>query len=263
MPYANNNGVKIYYEVEGEEPPLVLAHPLIEDMNIWRRRGYVDVLKSDYQLVLFDSSGRGRSDRPPEASAYDISVMSQDVLAVLYSLRLDRTHYFGFSSGARIGFWLATHHAERFTSFILGGQSPYRYAEITFKLVQEAIETYKLRLIDPEAALQRRQDWFGGNRPLTDREKSTFLAEDAQTLALLYSSYLDWPTLTDQDLSRISLPCLILCGELDEGGHFPGARESAHCIPNARFISFPSIGHYLSELFLPPIKEFLAEMSKK
>jgi pimeloyl-ACP methyl ester carboxylesterase len=164
---------------------------------------------------------------------------------------------------AAIGFWLATHHAERFTSFILGGQSPYRYAEITFKLVQEAIETYKLQLIDPEAALQRRQDWFGGNRPLTDREKSTFLAEDAQTLALLYSSYLDWPTLSDQDLSRISLPCLILCGELDEGGHFPGARESAHCIPNARFISFPSIGHYLSELFLPPIKEFLAEMSKK
>jgi pimeloyl-ACP methyl ester carboxylesterase len=29
MPYANNNGVKIHYEVEGERPPLVLAHALM------------------------------------------------------------------------------------------------------------------------------------------------------------------------------------------------------------------------------------------
>ena len=26
MPYADNQGVRIYYEVEGEGPPLVLAH---------------------------------------------------------------------------------------------------------------------------------------------------------------------------------------------------------------------------------------------
>ena len=29
MPYANNNGVKIYYEVDGEGPPLVMH------MEVW------------------------------------------------------------------------------------------------------------------------------------------------------------------------------------------------------------------------------------
>jgi hypothetical protein len=30
MPYANNNGVKIYYEVEGQGPPVVLLNGATE-----------------------------------------------------------------------------------------------------------------------------------------------------------------------------------------------------------------------------------------
>jgi pimeloyl-ACP methyl ester carboxylesterase len=36
MPYANNNGVKIYYEVEGQGPPLVLAHGGTDGGSGWR-----------------------------------------------------------------------------------------------------------------------------------------------------------------------------------------------------------------------------------
>jgi len=36
MPYANNNGVKIYYEVEGQGPPLVLASGSPGRMEGWR-----------------------------------------------------------------------------------------------------------------------------------------------------------------------------------------------------------------------------------
>ena len=46
MPYANNNGVKIYYEVEGQGPPLVMAHGGgISDLDGWRRYGYTEALK--------------------------------------------------------------------------------------------------------------------------------------------------------------------------------------------------------------------------
>ena len=56
MPYANNNGVRIYYEVEGQGPPLVLAHGMGGggDLDAWRSTGYTDALKDDYQLILFD-----------------------------------------------------------------------------------------------------------------------------------------------------------------------------------------------------------------
>ena len=57
MPYANNNGVKIYYEVEGEGPPLVLAHGNSRMLDYWRTYGYADALKTVFKLVLFDARG--------------------------------------------------------------------------------------------------------------------------------------------------------------------------------------------------------------
>jgi hypothetical protein len=36
MPYANNKGVRIHYEVEGGGPPLVLEHGLDASLELWR-----------------------------------------------------------------------------------------------------------------------------------------------------------------------------------------------------------------------------------
>jgi len=38
MPYANNEGVSIYYEVEGEGLPLVLATGASADLAVWREQ---------------------------------------------------------------------------------------------------------------------------------------------------------------------------------------------------------------------------------
>jgi pimeloyl-ACP methyl ester carboxylesterase len=104
MPYANNNGVKIYYEVEGEGPPLVLAHPLTASLNSWKRDKFPDALRKDFQLILFDARGHGQSDKPGEASAYAVTTMANDVLTLLDTIGIRTTHYFGYSMGAKIGF---------------------------------------------------------------------------------------------------------------------------------------------------------------
>ena len=59
MPHANNNGVRIHYHVEGEGSPLVLQHGFPWSIQSWSRSGYVDDLKSHYQLVLVDARGHG------------------------------------------------------------------------------------------------------------------------------------------------------------------------------------------------------------
>ena len=43
MPYVNNNGVKIHYEVEGRGPPLMLVHGMGGSIDSWREIGRAHV----------------------------------------------------------------------------------------------------------------------------------------------------------------------------------------------------------------------------
>ena len=264
MPYANNNGVRIYYEIEGNGPPLVLAHPITASLNSWKRDKFPDALRNDFQLILFDARGHGQSDKPREASAYAVTIMANDVLTLLDTIGIRTAHYFGYSMGAKIGFWLATHHTDRFNSFILGGTTPYSYPEIGIKAMDNMITGLKLQIADPEAHLQRLQSRLG--RTLTEQEKKARLSNNPEGILSIITSFLNWPPLTDEELAEISLPCLVFCGELDEGGFHAGAKESVDHIPQARFISFPGLNHFQagsrSDLILPHIKEFLEQVSK-
>ncbi len=68
MPYADNQGIRIHYRVEGEGPPLVLQHGFSQGMQRWYRAGYVNALKHDYQLILIDARGHGSSDKPHDSA---------------------------------------------------------------------------------------------------------------------------------------------------------------------------------------------------
>jgi pimeloyl-ACP methyl ester carboxylesterase len=119
MPYCDNEGVSIYYEVEGEGPPLVLLHGLSGSLELWRDAGYVEALKDDYQIILIDARGHGKSDKPHDPEAYRLDLMVADVVAVLDDLQLGKAHFLGFSMGGLIGWGIAKHTPERFHSLLI------------------------------------------------------------------------------------------------------------------------------------------------
>jgi pimeloyl-ACP methyl ester carboxylesterase len=262
MPYANSDGVRIHYEVEGDGPPLVLAHGIMGNLNIWRQRGYADALRNDYKLILFDARGHGLSEKPHDPSDYGMK-MTHDVVAVLDDIGINEAHYFGYSMGAAIGFRVATQHSERFRSFILGGWSPYRNdpdagpPDNTRRLIFEAL------LTDPDAAVALRERMLG--RAITPEERGSLLANDGAALLAVMSSVPNLKNLTNQELSRISVPCLLFCGDVD--AFHSGAKEAADHIPRAAFVSLPGLDHFQSSersgLVLPHVKEFLAEVVER
>jgi pimeloyl-ACP methyl ester carboxylesterase len=266
MPYANNNGVKIYYEVEGEGPSLMLAHGATDNLNMWQRRGYREVLANDFRLILFDFRAHGKSDKPHDVSAYGPNMaikMAGDIIAVLDAIGINKAHYLGYSMGAMIGFRAALHYAKRFNSFILGGITPYRYPEGMAKSNKDMIEEFELLRTNPEGFLKQWERNIG--RPLTSEERDRWLTLDTEALTIILTAMIDLPPLTDQDLANISLPCLVYCGDLDPSHN--GAKECVSHMPKASFVSLPGLHHGTafaqSELVIPNIKEFLAEMSKK
>lgn len=130
MPYAQNNGVNIYYEVEGVGVPLVLLHGLTQDLLHWREFGWTDQLRQAYQLILIDIRGHGVTDKPYEGEAYQLELLAQDVLAVLDKISIRQAHCCGFSYGGRICFQLAQSAPERFYSFVIIGSHPMQSLEL-------------------------------------------------------------------------------------------------------------------------------------
>ena len=160
MPYANNNGVKIYYEVEGEGPPLVLAHGGTQNLNLWRAMGITQALREGFQLILFDIRGHGLSDKPHEKSSYGIKT-ADDVVAILDNLVITKAHFMGYSSWALIGYMLAKAYPQRFLSFILEGMSPYGFPDDIVKMTMEAAGPFRLLKSNPNEAVQHREKLFG------------------------------------------------------------------------------------------------------
>lgn len=92
MPYVNNNGVRIHYQVDGDGPPLVLMHGLTQSLEDWYEFGWVEGLRKDYKLILIDHRGHGHSDKPHDPRAYGYELRMRDVLAVLDALNIDKAH---------------------------------------------------------------------------------------------------------------------------------------------------------------------------
>src|SRR5215467_13654037 len=128
MPYATNQGLRINYRVEGSGPPLVLQHGYTWHLGGWTRCGYVEPMKSHYQLILVDARGHGASDKPHDPDAYRLPLKVGDVVAVLDALHVPSAHFWGYSMGGWIGWGMAKYAPERVQGLVIGGAHPYALA---------------------------------------------------------------------------------------------------------------------------------------
>jgi pimeloyl-ACP methyl ester carboxylesterase len=109
--YAQVNGVRIWYAVFGHGQPVILLHGGLANSNYWGH--LVPALSNEFQVIVIDSRGHGRSTRNVEPLGYGL--MASDVLAVMDMLKLEKAAIVGWSDGAIIGLDIALHHPERLT----------------------------------------------------------------------------------------------------------------------------------------------------
>lgn len=71
MPFVDSEGVRIYYEVEGQGPPQLFMHGwgVNHSARTLRTLGYVKELKGGYRLILPDARGHGDSEKPHDIHA--------------------------------------------------------------------------------------------------------------------------------------------------------------------------------------------------
>jgi pimeloyl-ACP methyl ester carboxylesterase len=116
MPYADVNGLHLYYEEHGEGYPLVLLHGglMTIDLNFAIA---LPALAGRHRVIAVELQGHGHTadiDRPPTFPAF-----AADVVGLLDHLAIERADVLGFSLGGLTGYELVISHGDRVRRAIL------------------------------------------------------------------------------------------------------------------------------------------------
>jgi pimeloyl-ACP methyl ester carboxylesterase len=250
MPFADNQEVRIHYEVEGDGPPLVLQHGFSDSLQTWYDLGYVDSLKPDYRLILVDARGHGASDKPHDPEACRPECYAGDVVAVLADLEISRAHFFGYSMGGWIAFAMAQYAPEHVHALIIGGANPN--PPVPPDPMLQALQ---------QAGVEAIPALWGV--PLQPSLKARLLANDAQALIANRIQRLATPSFAEV-IPRMTMPCLVYAGEADPV--YSANKEFVARMPNATFFSLPDLNHpeafFRSDLVLPHVRQFLQTLNR-
>lgn len=121
MPFVENRGCRIHYEVEGKGPLVVLQHGFLDNQQSWKLLGYVDGLTDRYRVATVDSLGHGESDKPTESDRYRLEERAGDLVAVMDALDAEQAHLLGYSMGGWLSAGVAKYHPARLKSLVVAG----------------------------------------------------------------------------------------------------------------------------------------------
>jgi 3-oxoadipate enol-lactonase len=122
MPYVRTDDrVKLYYEEHGEGTPLVLAHGIGMNADLWDTNR--DALGVHHRLVLWEPRGHARSDSPDDPAKYSFARWALDLKAVLDHLRISKAHVGGLSLGGGIATRFTLRFPRRVRSLIVTNSS--------------------------------------------------------------------------------------------------------------------------------------------
>lgn len=243
--YAEVNGIKMYYEIQGEGKPLVLIHG--GGSNIQTTFGSVlPQFAKHYKVIAVDLQAHGRtSDRnTPESFEQD----ADDVAALLKQLGIAKAYFFGFSNGGSSALQIAIRHAE-IVDKIVAASSAYRrdaFMPGFFEGLQKAT------LSDMPKPFQ---DAFLKLNPDTNALLTMFNKDRLRMV-----NFKDWD---ESLLQQIKVPVLIMNSDKDVvlPAH---ALKMASIIPHAELIILPGThGAFINEGGAAPAGSNLPEITVK
>lgn len=237
------NGIDIHYEISGSGPWLTMSHSLSCDLSMWDPQ--MAALTAHFRVLRFDTRGHGQTTAPADTeAAYSWDNLCGDVIGLLDSLNIQRTHFVGLSMGGMIGQHLALRAPERIDRLVLADTSS-RYPPEAMSLWEERIRVVRERgmIALVEGTLAR---WF----------TAPFRSSHPETMARIGKLIRDTPrcgfigcgrtiptlNITER-LHGLTQPTMVIVGA-DDGGTPPAmAREIAGAIAGSHLEIIPEAAH--------------------
>lgn len=235
MPYSKSNGVKIWYEVKGEGPALILVHANPFDHDLWLYQAAH--FSTWFKVIGIDIRGYGRSAKVAEA--FTLKDMCDDVVGVMKSLRLKRAVLIGCSVGSGIAILCGLEHPQLFDAIVLvGGNSGvsdrYRLRVAGYRSNLSGYHSDHMReLVAPQFSESR----LGSHLLNMWVEREPRLSGDAIAEVFVAGNSTD----TTERLPDMKVPTLVINGEFDHS--LPAGQKTASLIPGAVHRILPDTGH--------------------
>jgi pimeloyl-ACP methyl ester carboxylesterase len=271
MPYADSNGVRLYYEEAGKGTPIVFVHEFADDLRSWEPQ--IRFFSRRYRCIAYNARGYPPSDVPQARSQYSQAIASDDIAHVMRHLGLRKAHIIGCSMGGYATVHFGLRHADlalSLTAVGVGyGSDPdkrdqfLKDTEVMARRFEElgtpeAIKPYQ---IGPSRVQYQNKD---------PRGFAHFCAEFAKHSALGSANTLRGvqgrrPTVQSlkNGLSRMTTPLHIVTGDEDNNCLEPGIFMKRVC-PSACLTVVANTGHAVNleepDLFNRITAEFLAQV---
>ncbi len=249
MPTIDRDGVKIYYEVHGSGPTLLLTHGYSSTSAMWQ--GQVEALSRDHKLVLWDMRGHGQSDYPDDPLSYSEALTVADMAALLDEVGTERAIVGGLSLGGYMSLAFYRAHPQRVRALLIIDTGPgfkkddareawnKRAHETGDRFEREGLSV--LKSASPERSSVKHRDASG----LARSARGMLTQRDARVI---------------ESLPDIKVPSLVVVGA-DDTPFLAASDYMAAKIPGAKKVMIPAAGHAVNidqpQAFIDAVLPFL------
>lgn len=251
MPHAQVNGVRLYYEVTGDGPPIVFCHEFAGDYRSWQPQ--VEAFSGTSRCITYSQRGYLPSEVPEDIDAYTQELLVEDLRGLLDHLGITRAHVVGLSMGGNVALNFALTHPDRCLTTVVAGcgagtvgreQFERDTDQVVAYLRQYGMAAFATMYADGAARVTfKRKDRAGWE--LFRRQ----LAEHSATGSALAMAGVirRRPTIVALKvrLNQLSVPTLLVVGDEDEPCLEPGLFMKRE-IATAGLVILPQSGHTIN-----------------
>lgn len=254
MPYARtDDGVNLHCEETGAGVPIVFVHEFAADHRSWEMQ--MRHFGQRYRAITYGARGYPPSDVPEKAESYSQERATDDILAVMDHLGIDKAHIVGLSMGGFASLHFGLRHPKRALSLVVAGVG-YGAEKDQQARFKAEVEVVAKSLLQEGMAAFAEKYAYGPTRVQFENKDPRGFAQFKKELAehsALGSANTQIgcqgrrPSLYDlvEKMRAMTVPTLVLTGDEDWPCLAPSLLMKRE-IPSAALAVMPNCGHTIN-----------------